>query len=346
MNYKQTYNKNYVMDINVRDTLSRIGNAFDSNKNPSETDCREYYDTFIKYIEFVRDYCDNEFKGQTYSDNQIIPQVFVMEIKKEQAFKQYLRHSLYCAKLYVDFLKDYIKEEYIHRYKTLRLNLICDMEWLLAKYEVYNKGVNKCIELTCGARPEISSLDMIWVLRELTIIENAPDIKDIALRDILPYRIFVVRQLLETLGKNIIGYSSIYDCKGKPIHKFTQISWEFLHKYSKNKDKQWSIELPFEISSIHAINKWSNSFVHTGYIKASYIQYYAVTILNKLMAPPQKSVKCHDGKNRTCLEYGDFRINGYDYLKSDFEKYIKSKNPDSVIDWKPEDKVGAYIITK
>lgn len=357
MNYKQTSNGQYIMDIVEGDNLSNIGKVFDSNKNPSQQDKQDYYDAFINFLDFVLGYCNNEFNGKTYTDDQIISQVFVIEIKKEQAFKQYLRHSLYCAKLYIEFLKTFLSQQYLHRYETLRLNLLCDIEWLLAHYEYYNKNVKKEIRLTHSKRSYVSSMDMMWVLRELTTIENAPDIKDITLRDIQPYRMFVARQLLEILGKNIIGYDSIDDKKGKPIHKFTQISWEFLKEYSTKK-KQWEIALPFDISSIYAINKWSNSFVHTGYIYASYIQYYAITVLNKLMQPPQNPVKCYNG-NRICMLYGDFQIQGYDSLKNDFEQYIKSKYrgfrkwfklfrqcSDPSILWKTEDKVGAYIISK
>lgn len=334
------------MDIFERDNLSNIGNSFDSLKNPTLNEYEEYHNAFITYIEWVINYCSEELQNATYTEDHIIPQIFVIEIKTEQAYKQYLRYSLFCAKLYVEFLKDFIKKEYLQRYKTLRLNLLCDIEWILANYEYRNKNIKKDIQLTHGARFGLSSMDMLWVLRELTIIENAPDIKDLDLRDIQPYRMFVIRQLLETLGKNIIGYDSINDNNGKPIHKFTQISWEFLYEYSNNKNTQWNITLPFNISSIYAINKWSNYFVHTGYIYACYIQYYAVLVLNKLMSPPQNNVKCYDGKIRTCMLYGDFRINRYNRLKSDFEQYIKSKNNDSVIKWESEDKVGAYIISK
>lgn len=346
MKYKQIQNEESVMDIIERDDLSHIGDSFDKKNNPTEQERQTYYDSFIRFFDFIIDYCNTEFNGKTYSDDQIIPQVFVTNINKKQTFNQYLRHSLYCAKLYVEFLKKYIDKAYVHRYKTLRLNLLCDIEWLLAHYEIHNKNVQKKIKPLYSANPKLSSLDILFVLRELTIIENAKDIKDIALRDIQPYRMFAVRQLLETLGKNIIGYDSIDDKNGKPIHKFTQVSWDFLNNYSKNNVKHWNIILPFDISSIYAINKWSNSFVHSGYIYASYIQYYAVSVLNKLMQPPQNSVKCYDGSNRVCMLYGDFRIHGYDSLKNDFEQFIKSQNTNSQIKWKSENCVGAYIISK
>lgn len=350
MKYKQIDNGIYVLDIIERDDLSDIGNSFDESKNPTNQDKQIYYESFIHFFDFIIDYCNIEFNSETYSDDHIIPQVFVTEIKTEQAFKQYLRYSLYCAKLYVEFLKEYIKKEYLHRYMTLRLNLLCDIEWLMAYYELYNKNVRKTIHLTCGANPKISSFEMLEVLNELTIIENTSDIMDISLRDIQPYRMFVVRQLLETIGKSIIGYESIVDKNGKPIHKFTQISWEFLNKYSKKEmknKKKWNITVPLEISSIYAINRWSNSFVHSGNIYASYIQFYAVHVLNKLMKTPQNSIKCFDGRNRTCVLYGDFRIHGYDSLKYDFEQYIYAKSKSSpIIKWMLEENVGAYIISK
>ncbi|MCF0193772.1 MAG: hypothetical protein HUK00_01130 [Bacteroidaceae bacterium] len=354
----KTYQNIYSMDIVERDTLSSIGETFDSKTSHSTQEKQSYYDAFINYLNYITNYCEKELKGATFEDNTIIPQVFVNEIKKEQAYKQYLRYSLYCAKLYVSFLQQYIKIGFLERYKVLRLNLMCDIEWLMATYECIVKKSQKKIYLTCGSRNELSPLDMMWVLRELTTIENAPNITNIDLRDIQPYRIFVIRQLLELLGKNVIGYESIVTDKGVPIHKFTQISWQFLYDYSKKK-KQWNIIFPIEISNIYAINKWAHSFVHTGHIKASYIQYYAVTVLEKIMKTPNEAIMCYDDKHRISTQYGDFRIEHYDCLKKDFEHYIKNKHigkkgllrffckqSSPIVKWKDESQIGAYIISK
>ena len=357
MKYKQISQGVNIMDIPERDSLSNIGNQFDNNTNPTQQDRQNYYDAFIKYLDYVINYCNTELKGNTYSFDHIIPQVFVNEIKTKQAYKQYWRYSLFCALLYLQFLKSYLKMCYLERYKTLRLNLICDIELLLAQYEYYNKNINGDIELSCGARKDVSTLDMLWVLRELNSIENIPDIKNISLRDIKPYQMFVIRQILETLGKNVIGYDKIVDKNGKIVPKFTQISWEFLYEYSKC--TSWKIFTPISISSIHLLNKWANSFVHSGYIYASYIQYYAFLIINELMCGPKSPVKCYDGKGRISTLFGDIRIERYNMLKQDFENYI-SKKTDSrkckflffckqkkkvFVKWKNIDDVGAYILS-
>ena len=346
-----------MMDIQERDILSNIGNQFDNNTNPTQTDRQNYYDAFMKYIDCVIQYCQTELNGKTYSYDHIIPQVFVNEIKSEQAYKQYWRYSLYCALLYLQFLKSYIKICYLERYKTLRLNLICDIELLFAKYERYNKNFSGNIELSCGSRKDVSTLDMLWVLIELNSIENIPNIKDISLRDIKPYQMFVIRQILETLGKNVIGYDKIVDKNDKIVPKFTQISWEFLNEYSKC--SSWKISIPISISSIHLLNKWANSFVHSGYIYASYIQHYAILIIEELMKCPKNPVKCYDGKTRISTLYGDFRIDRYNLLKQDFENYINSKTNSRkcrfrffckqekkvFVKWKKNDDVGAYILS-
>lgn len=355
--YKQISPDTYIMDIQERDILSNIGKQFDNNANPTQTDRQDYYDAFVKYFDFIIQYCQTELNGKTYSYDHIIPQVFVYEIKSEQAYKQYWRSYLYCAQLYLQFLKSYIQICYLERYETLRWNLISDIELLIAQYEKYNKNFSGNIELSCGARKDVSTLDMLWVLRELHSIENIPDIKDISLRDIKPYQMFVIRQILEKIGKNAIGYDQIVDKNGKVVPKFTQISWEFLNEYSKC--ASWKITTPISISSIHLLNKWANSFVHNGHIYASYIQYYAFLIINELMHGPKNPIKCYDGRSHISTLYGDIRIEKYNLLKRDFEKYINSKSSsrksilhffckkknEVFVQWKNVDKVGAYILS-
>lgn len=238
MKYKEDYG---IMDISERDTLSKIGDEFDNNQNPSSNNKDDYYNAFIKYFDFIDKYYSIEFGTQTYTDDHLIPKVFITTINSKNQFDDYLRHSLYCLKLYIDFLRKYIQKDYLARYKTLRRNLLADTEWLLANYETNIKNHNEEIHLTHGSSHQLSTFDIYSVLRELTTIENANDIKDLDLRDILPYRMFVIRQLLETLGKNLIGFTSIEDNNGSPIHKFTQISWDFLNNKTSN---QWEISLP------------------------------------------------------------------------------------------------------
>src|SRR5574344_556780 len=87
MNYKQGYDGKYLMDIKERDKLSNIGDKFDKKQNPSDKDKQEYYDAFIKYLDYVEKYCDKEFRGKIFTYDHIIPQVFVTEMKSENAYK-------------------------------------------------------------------------------------------------------------------------------------------------------------------------------------------------------------------------------------------------------------------
>lgn len=359
LNYKPISQNTYIMDISERDYLSYIGSQFDKIDKPTQQEKQEYYVAFINYIDFALNYCQTELNGNAYAYDHIIPQVFVYEIKSEQAYKQYWRCSLYCAQLYLQFLKSYINICYIERYNILRWNLICDIELLLARYEKINKNFSGNIELSCGSRKEVSTLDMLWVLRELNSIENIPDIKNLSLRDIKPYQMFVIRQILEKIGKNAIGYYQIVDKNGKIVPKFTQIAWEFLNSYSK-KCSGWEVTTPIKVSNIYLLNKWANSFVHSGYIYASYIIFYAVDIINKIMQCPSEPVKCYDGRCHQSSLFGNIIIKKYNTLKIDFEKYInlKSNSKNGLfsfickhnvnkysVKWKDLDDVGAYIIT-
>lgn len=326
MNITQTFDGKFIMDIQERDDLIRLGISFYRNNNPTQQQRQDYYNAFIKYFDFVLNYCTIELKNKQFTEEDVIHHVFITDaVLKPNAVRDYWIYSLFCVQNYIKFLQTYIDINNLERYKQLMLELTSDIELLLANYECYVKKYKNNISLTCGGRHDVSTLDMLFVLNDLNKIENIPDIKNLSLRDIKPYRMFVIRQLLESLGKNTIGYEAIVDTNNKIIPRFTQTSWEFLEIYS-HKCTCWEITAPFSMSCINKLNKWANSFVHSGYIYASYIQYYAWYLINKLMTRPQNNVLCFDGKKYPpSLYFGDIRINRYYSLKTDFENYINVK---------------------
>lgn len=325
-----------LLNFPERDELLSV----DEKTTPSS----DYITKFHNYLDFFINYCKNELRNTPYRPDQVIPIVFVTQIKNENQFKQYLRMCLYCAQLYMEYLKKNIEARYIKRYRVLRYDLITDIETLMVYYESNNKN-KKDIDAKCGSRKNVSVMDMLSALNQIRILENAPQVENIDFRNIKAYQEFIIRQTLEKVGRGIIGYEEIVDSNGNPIHKFTQVAWTFLSEYNASKSKEWEINTPISLTNIYKINQWSNSFVHTAFIHASYIQFYATEMLNLFMQAPTSHVLCYDQKYRLSNMYGDFRIKNYLMLRSDFEKYIQMKHNKAVVRWNDYSKVSAYIIS-
>lgn len=193
-----------------------------------------------------------------------------------------------------------------------------------------------------GRNHYLSVSDIYSSIKELFFIEKSNGIEDLYLRDLKPVVMFQIRQLLEIYGKNLIGYNLILDENGVPIKKFTQIAWEFIKK--EVKDKNSRIEIPFDIDVIISLNKWTNTFVHTTYLDNDYIQFFAINCIRDLFKN-SRIIKLYNGKSEDCIEYGSIKIENYNSLKQDFEKYLNDKHKGGTIkiDWKDIDNVGAHI---
>lgn len=342
MNFKTSVPNHTIMDIPERDILLKVLELFEKSKTDQQAR-DNLFKAICDYVDYVISYCHQELNGKAYSFDHVVPRLFVLEVKKEQQWKQFLQCSLYALQGYLECLKKYkLHRQNVHQYRSLVLNLVSDVEWLLANYEVSCKKSVPNLALTCGASRQLSPLDLKFSMNELFFIEDCNDLASFDMRDVKPNFMFIVRQFLETIGNNLIGFEKITDINGEPIHKFTQVSWDYL---SQSKFAAQNIQLPFKIKTIHKVNKWSNSFVHNRILHTSYLQFYALDLVNHLMAGPKQPVKCYDGKSRQSTLFGDFRIEHYKQLKADFEAYITHKNPNAYVKWLPLGNVGAYIIS-
>ena len=342
MNFKTPYPGHTFMDIPERDQLMAALSAFEKNRNGRQ-ERAQLFNTLVAYIDFLVAYCQQVFNGKRFSFDHVIPQLFVLQVTSNQQWKQFLRCSLYALQEYLVCLKTYkLHQQNVHQYKSLVLMLVSDSEWLLANYEVSCKQSVPQLDVTCGASRQLGPRDLVFSMNELFFIDDCDDLSSFDLRDVKPNFMFIVRQFLETIGNRLIGFCKIDDNNGKTIHKFTQVSWDYL---SQSKVASQCLQLPYQISTIHKVSKWSNSFVHARYLHASYIQFYALDFVNHLMRGPQDAVKCHDGRNYQSTLFGDFRIEHYNQLKADFEVFVKSRQPYATVKWMPENEVGAYIIS-
>lgn len=330
------------MDIPERNNLLKDLEAF-GNSNFGDTEGNALFNSLQIYIDCLIGYCARELKGKPYSFDHVIPQLFELKFDKEQQWKQHLRCSLYALQQYLECLKKYkLHRENVKQYRGLILMLTSDAEWLLAHYEHACKNSADNIRLSIGANRKLSTRDLVFSMNELFFIDDCDDLASFDMRDIKPNFMFIVRQMLETLGNQLIGFRQIVEENGHPIHKLTQISWDFL---SQSANAKQNITMPCQISSIHKVSKWANSFVHSRHLYASYIQFYALDFINHLMSAPSSAVTCYDGKQRISTLFGDFKIEHYITLRTEFENFVNKQHPKAKVEWLPLKDAGAYILS-
>lgn len=330
------------MDIKELQALDTAREQYKKTKVAADGDA--YFQAIINVMDWLIAYAKDVFNGQKYDDEHLIPIVFVSEadIKKENAYKQYIRHCLYIASDYAESMKDKVlQRDHLDRYETLTYQIESDFEWLVARYECCFKGA-KDVEVMHGSAPDLMPRQILFATNNLYYLEDVPQVEDLDFRNMKPYMMFHLRQLLELLGKNLIGYRNITDKSGRIVPKMTQVSWQFL--YERSKAAMWSLKMPLSLNGVVRISKWANSFVHTTRIYSIYLQYYALTLTAKLMKMPGNGINTFFQRGHWNVNYGDFEVENYYWLKKDFEQYVWERGK-NYVEWKPLDKVGAYLLS-
>lgn len=336
----------FVLNIPEKDNLLKSLQECRKSKE-DEKSCSLLNDAYVNYLKWLKEYSKNELKNKSFAVDDVASIVFETKpITKRQNKEKFFRYSLFILGLYADDLMNRPNtNKKIVRYETLVYNLLSDAENVIAGYIELKLHDNQAVELCIGSRPNIEPDEILRACCQLFYIEEAISIDELDVRNLKPYMVFNIRQLLERVGENIIGYAQITDNNDKPIHKFTQIAWEFLEE--RNTKGGWELKLPYSIKTISKINKWTNSFVHPAYIMRSYLQFYALYIMRDFMHPAK--ITMNNGKSAWRLEHGDFRIEHYSNLKSDFDNYIAQKMRENrsayKIHWLKPEEVGAYIMS-
>lgn len=275
---RQTIDGN-ILDEPIWNDLINANRAFrdsDTHKNRGNL-----YVSLVNYLNWVIAYCNDELHGKEYRDEQVIQKVFITKATKENQVKEYLKYSLVPLREYASHLLHTLRYENLHNYFTLIMTLLEDAGVIVKEYEVRCKRCEAFL-LPVGGRKTMMPYDILNASAELFNIESMKTIKELSVIDLKPNVMFQIRQLLEIVGKNLIGFDSVVDNAGKPIHQFTQVAWTFL---SSVKSDKWSIKLPYSAKDIFAVNSWTNSFVHTTYFNTCYLQYFALRIIQTLMKP-------------------------------------------------------------
>lgn len=305
----------------------------------SKKNCNDFFKWYNNYVISI-------IKTKTYSNTFICNAIFRNNINSDKQMRDYIFANLYISNEYVKYIQTTISDKKnIKKYKSIIELLRIDLERIIVKTELDYKKSKQRLQLMSGNRKSLSPIEMLWNTKSLFYIEEHKKVEDIYSRDLRPLAIFQIRQLLEVYAKKLLGYYSIVDDNGMPIKKFSQIAWDFIKKEVGGNNSK--IKLPFDINVITKINKWTNTFVHTGYFCSNYVIHFVLECIVDLFKQPTSSIQTYDGKCTLNLDYGAVEIRDYNTLKQSFETYLKSNSPNTNVNvkWLELKYVGAYIVS-
>lgn len=334
--------------INVL-VMDEWNDAFRYRNHPKTKKARiSYRKKVFAFFDWFLAYANSVLPPKPYKEEPMLPILLPLKnIQSKTNLISHYRYKIYILRDYIIHLKNVMTQLTVNRYEHELLFLSSEIDFNICALETLNSRTGTVYTPHIYSSNELLIRDIMSAANELLYIEEAPDIANIYLRDLKPNVIFQLRQFIEILGKKVLGFEDIRNtATSEPIHKFTQIAWEFIE--AKNGKSNWKIDFPVDQNIIVRINKWSNRFVHSGRFTPNYIQAFLLKCISKLLVPPRNPVVIYDGSNRLSSTFGDIQITRYNDLKNDFQAYIDSKMGSSgkaMTTWLPLNKVHAYIIS-
>lgn len=253
-------------------------------------------------------------------------------IKEIGLMKQVAASQLYAMSKMCKEFKKVIKQEHASRYEGFVLDFVVDLTDFLNLYCITHWDKNERdtyipFPVRVISRPSLILNDQREAIRSMFWLESIPTIEKLSVRDIRPHVQILIRQSLERMFKQIIGFEDIVDSKGERIKKFTQIGSKFLSKYRNRKDASgcrasgdgWEIELKMPIKTLERLNVWCNSFTHDPYIEALPIIYFVYDQYERFT----------DG----CVTKPDYKTTGERLMREEFERYVHNQNPQAKVKW-------------
>lgn len=305
------------------------------------------YNALNQFLDWYINYSNTELTGKTFTQKDVANHLFVREIISDTQFEKYLLHSLFAAKEYAQALKQSMKKVNAKNYYEIALDVLSDYERLVCAYETHCKNTNPPVKPHWGKSDVLPMQELIWGAQQIMFAETTSSMTHFNYHDVRPIVSFQIRQIVEIMGRRIIGYQKIKKhSNGREALNMTQVAWKFL----KELEDQGSLSnyistIPLPPSTIRQINEWSNDFVHRAYIDTCYTRYFALSCVYTMMALPANPIRCYNGHSHLSLEYGNIQIHNYNSLKIEFENYLNPRRRIYDVEWMDIDKVGAYIIT-
>lgn len=308
------------------------------------------FDKTVVLVNWFDQYAEDVFQGKIYSLQHLVGMLFdERELKSDAEIADSFRYQMYAEREYLHEFVDILKVGHLDCFKNAFWDTFVYVEHIVwgVEFYIWKSPVAKTIP-RYGSSGVLRVSDIHSSLRSLFYIESLQNINDIYFRDLKPNVVFQIRQLLEKMGKNLIGYSRIVDKQGNLVKKHTQVAWKFIDQKNRTKNTAWKIYFPIDQSVILKVNNWANQFVHDSLIYSNYMQMLAIRVVNELLKAPARPITTYDGNNHTWnSEFGDIKIENYEVMKADFEHFLEEQDRQNtlIVQWLPLGKVGAYILS-
>lgn len=246
--------------------------------------------------------------------------------------KQLAVSLIYAMRKMCNEIKQSIKTQYAPRYQNIALELIIDMTDFFNEYcyTHWDKcDINNYVPFPnkVGRRSSLNLNDQREVIRSMFWMETIPSIDKLSFRDIRPHIQILIRQALEMLFKQIIGYIDIVDLNGNRNKKFTQIGAKFLANYRNKRIPSgciisgdgWDIELNMSIKTLERLNTWCNNFTHAPLIVSLPIIYFAYDQYERFVCK--------------CITRPFSKIRGAEKMRTEFTVFVIKQDPKAQVKW-------------
>ena len=225
-----------------------------------------------------------------------------------------------------------IKIQNANRYQTIALELVIDMTDIFNLY--CSTHWDKCdrsnfspFPIKAGRRASLDLNDRREVIHSMFWIEWTPSIEKLSFRDIRPHIQIMIRQAIEMLFKQIIGYVDIVNINGSRNKKFTQIGAKFLSSYRNTQKTDgrtisgdgWNIELNMPIKTLERLNAWCNNFTHDPFIVSLPIIYFVYDQYERF--------------TNKCITKPDYVITGEEKMRAEFAAFVMKQDPKAKVKW-------------
>lgn len=303
----------------------------------------EFYNYYSALVEVV-------LKNETFSDRQLCDDIFRKDWNDKQS-ETVFKKCLYSSFKTLERVRIGIETNVVNKFKIGEekkgINNFTDFLFIFS-FDVFEivryaeeKYNDKKLNYDMGGRGDLTVSEIFENANIFLHIKHF-GASSIHYRDFFPYTIFAIRLMIEVAGKRILGFNSITNDKGSRAKEIgTQIAWEFIKKDQLSNKR---IQLPVEIDTVLKIEKWTNSYIHTGFIQPIYLVENALFFLEKLVFPCNQ-IKNYRGQ---ALFAGTTKIQNYNTVKTDFENFVQSKGKGTkkyIINWKHEKQVDSTIIS-
>ena len=327
------------MDLN---DFSHIIHDDKKNETDKIVAFNEFYDYYSSLVKIV-------LKDETFSDEQLSDDIFLEKWNDKQSETIFKKH-LYASFKTLERVKIGIETNVVNKIKIgeekIGINNFIDFLFIFS-YDVFKivryaeeKYNNKKLNYDMHSRFDLSVGEIFENANIILHIKHF-GANSIHYRDFFPFTIFAIRLMIEVAGKRILGFNFITDDKGNRAQGIrTQIAWDFI-KQDQLSNKR--IQLPIEIDTILKIEKWTNRYIHTGFIQPIFLVENALFFVEKFVCP------CNETKNYRgqALFAGTTKMSNYNIVKTEFENFVQSKGKGKkyIINWKDEKQVDSTILS-